>query len=228
MIFASNYEGLDERTGALRFLAERGVKVDLVPGDSEVFRSDAELHFVEGLPFLTLPTTSRPRSAAVVKRSIDIVGAAIGLLGAGSRVRVLRDPDQARLSRARVLQAARVPGEAARQFDALQVPDDGRSRRSSGRQVPARTNCITTGCSRSSTTRGSRASAQAEAILPRRAAAADQRPARRDEPRRAAAADRGRERPGPRAVPRAILTSARGSRARGRCSAAATSRSRRC
>jgi exopolysaccharide biosynthesis polyprenyl glycosylphosphotransferase len=80
VIFASNYEGLDERTGALRFLAERGVKVDLVPGDSEVFRSDAELHFVEGLPFLTLPTTSRPRSAAFVKRAIDIIGAALALV----------------------------------------------------------------------------------------------------------------------------------------------------
>ena len=79
VIFASSYEGLDERTGALRFLSEQGVKVDLVPGDSEVFRSDAELHFVEGLPLLTLPTTNPPRSASFLKRLIDITVAVGGL-----------------------------------------------------------------------------------------------------------------------------------------------------
>ena len=39
VIFASSYEGLDERTGALRYLSEQGVKVDLVPGDAEVFKT---------------------------------------------------------------------------------------------------------------------------------------------------------------------------------------------
>lgn len=80
VIFASSYEGLDERTGALRFLSAEGIKVDLVPGDSEVFRSDASLHFVEGLPFLTLPTTGRPRSASLAKRAIDISIAVFGLV----------------------------------------------------------------------------------------------------------------------------------------------------
>ena len=79
VIFAGSYEGLDERTGALRFLAERGVKVDLVPGDTDVFRSDAELHHIEGLPLLTLPNTSRARSAAAVKRALDVGAAGIAL-----------------------------------------------------------------------------------------------------------------------------------------------------
>ena len=80
VIFASSYEGLDERTGALRFLAEEGIKVDLVPGDSDVFRSDAELHFIEGLPILTLPTTHRPRSAQAIKRAMDVTLAGAGLV----------------------------------------------------------------------------------------------------------------------------------------------------
>ncbi len=80
VIFASSYEGLDERTGALRFLSEGGIKVDLVPGDSEVFRSDAELHFVEGLPFLTLPSTGRARSASLFKRVIDVGIASVCLV----------------------------------------------------------------------------------------------------------------------------------------------------
>jgi exopolysaccharide biosynthesis polyprenyl glycosylphosphotransferase len=80
VIFAGNYEGLDERTGALRVLSDEGIKVDIVQSDSEVFRSDAALHFVEGLPMLTLPTTKRARSAVAVKRLIDIAGSALGLI----------------------------------------------------------------------------------------------------------------------------------------------------
>ncbi|CAN5594211.1 hypothetical protein BH10ACT11_BH10ACT11_15510 [soil metagenome] len=80
-IFASSYEGLDEKTGALRMLADEGIKVDLVPGDSEVFRSDAELHFIEGLPILTLPTTAHTRVDRVVKRTIDVaISAAVLVL----------------------------------------------------------------------------------------------------------------------------------------------------
>jgi exopolysaccharide biosynthesis polyprenyl glycosylphosphotransferase len=80
VIFASQYEGLDERTGAMRYLSSRGIKVDLLPGDSEVFRSDAEIHFVEGVPFLTLPSTNRRRASALIKRVIDIGAAAVGLI----------------------------------------------------------------------------------------------------------------------------------------------------
>jgi len=72
VILASSYEGLDERTGILRTLAEHGVKVDLIPSDSEVFRWDAELHFMEGMPVLTLPSTERPRSLRALKRAVDI------------------------------------------------------------------------------------------------------------------------------------------------------------
>jgi exopolysaccharide biosynthesis polyprenyl glycosylphosphotransferase len=81
VIFASSYEGLDERTGVLRYLAQRGVKVDLVPGDSDVFRSDAELHHIEGLPLLTLPTTVHARYSAALKRTIDLctAGAVLAL-----------------------------------------------------------------------------------------------------------------------------------------------------
>jgi exopolysaccharide biosynthesis polyprenyl glycosylphosphotransferase len=80
VIFASSYEGLDERTGALRFLSEQRIKVDLVPGDSEVFKSNAELHFIEGLPLLTLPKSGQPRSTSLVKRAIDVIVAGVGLV----------------------------------------------------------------------------------------------------------------------------------------------------
>src|SRR4029450_9533620 len=41
---------------------------------------DAELHLIEGLPLLTLPTTTRLRSRGLVKRAVDVVLAAFGLL----------------------------------------------------------------------------------------------------------------------------------------------------
>jgi exopolysaccharide biosynthesis polyprenyl glycosylphosphotransferase len=80
VMLPTTQEGLDERTGALRTLAEEGIKVDLVPGDSEIFRSDAELHFVEGVPILTLPSTEPPRSMEAIKRALDIVVSGTALL----------------------------------------------------------------------------------------------------------------------------------------------------
>lgn len=81
VMFASAYHpALEERTDALRFLAEHAVQVDIVPGDSDAFRIDAELHHIEGLPLVTLPFPHRPRYASAVKRGIDVVVAAGALL----------------------------------------------------------------------------------------------------------------------------------------------------
>jgi exopolysaccharide biosynthesis polyprenyl glycosylphosphotransferase len=81
VIFGSAYHpALEERTGALRFLAENGVKVDLVPSDSDALRHDAELHHIEGLPLVTLPSPTYPLYASAVKRGIDIVVSASALL----------------------------------------------------------------------------------------------------------------------------------------------------
>jgi exopolysaccharide biosynthesis polyprenyl glycosylphosphotransferase len=81
VIFASAYHPtLEERTDALRFLAEHAVQVDIVPGDSDAFRIDAELHHIEGLPLVTLPFPHRPRYANGLKRGLDVVFAAGALL----------------------------------------------------------------------------------------------------------------------------------------------------
>jgi lipopolysaccharide/colanic/teichoic acid biosynthesis glycosyltransferase len=45
-----------------------------------VFKSNAELHFIEGLPLLTLPKSGRPRSTSLVKRAIDLSVAGAGLV----------------------------------------------------------------------------------------------------------------------------------------------------
>lgn len=80
VIFASSPEGLDERTGVIRLLCERGVKVDLVPGGSESYRANSELHHIEGLPLLTLPSARKPRSGLAVKRAVDVTASLTALL----------------------------------------------------------------------------------------------------------------------------------------------------
>jgi exopolysaccharide biosynthesis polyprenyl glycosylphosphotransferase len=81
VIFGSaSHPALEERTGTLRFLAENGVKVDLVPGDSDALRIDAELHHIEGLPLVTLPSPNHPRYAGFLKRGVDVIVAAAALL----------------------------------------------------------------------------------------------------------------------------------------------------
>jgi lipopolysaccharide/colanic/teichoic acid biosynthesis glycosyltransferase len=81
VIFGSVYhQTLEEQTDALRFLGEQAVKVDIVPSDSDAFRIDAELHHIEGLPLVTLPSPHRPRYASAVKRGVDVVVAAGALL----------------------------------------------------------------------------------------------------------------------------------------------------
>jgi exopolysaccharide biosynthesis polyprenyl glycosylphosphotransferase len=81
VIFGSSYHpGLEERTSAICFLTEQGVKVDIVPSDSDALRLDAELHQIEGLPLVTLPGPRHTRYAAAAKRGVDILVSAAALV----------------------------------------------------------------------------------------------------------------------------------------------------
>lgn len=80
VVIASPPGGLAERTLLARALAAAGVQVDLVAGDAEVFRSRAELHHLEGLPVLSMPPATRPRSLAMAKRVMDLGIAIVGLI----------------------------------------------------------------------------------------------------------------------------------------------------
>ncbi len=73
VIFASHPAALSHRTAMARALNAAGVQVDLVPGDSDVLRSNAELHHLEGLPVISLPPGSLPRSFGLVKRGFDLL-----------------------------------------------------------------------------------------------------------------------------------------------------------
>jgi exopolysaccharide biosynthesis polyprenyl glycosylphosphotransferase len=64
----------------VRTLRELNVQIDLVPRLFEVVGPNVALHTVEGLPLLGLPPARLTRSSRVLKRSLDIAGASLGLL----------------------------------------------------------------------------------------------------------------------------------------------------
>ena len=73
VIFASAPQRLDARTALSRRLIEDGIQVDLVPGDSEILRSSAVLHDLEGLPIVSMPPAHAPRSTPAIKRCLDLL-----------------------------------------------------------------------------------------------------------------------------------------------------------
>jgi exopolysaccharide biosynthesis polyprenyl glycosylphosphotransferase len=64
----------------VRDLRRHDVQVDIVPRLYELIAPSADVHTVEGLPMIGLPPERAERSLRVVKRGVDIVGSAIGLL----------------------------------------------------------------------------------------------------------------------------------------------------
>jgi lipopolysaccharide/colanic/teichoic acid biosynthesis glycosyltransferase len=68
VIFATAPEQLDVRTSLSRRLTAAGIQVDLVPGDSEILSTSAELYDLEGLP----PIHARG-SLRALKRCLDLL-----------------------------------------------------------------------------------------------------------------------------------------------------------
>jgi exopolysaccharide biosynthesis polyprenyl glycosylphosphotransferase len=73
--------GSNEETVALaRSLRGVDVQIDVVPRLFDVVGPTAGIHTIEGMPLLGLPPLRISRSARLIKRSIDIVGASAALL----------------------------------------------------------------------------------------------------------------------------------------------------
>jgi exopolysaccharide biosynthesis polyprenyl glycosylphosphotransferase len=69
-----------EQLAILRQLRPLGVQVDLVPWLFELVGPRASVHAIEGLPLVGLPPHRRSSTSRVLKRTIDVLGSAIGLL----------------------------------------------------------------------------------------------------------------------------------------------------
>jgi exopolysaccharide biosynthesis polyprenyl glycosylphosphotransferase len=71
---------LEERSGLIRALSERRVHIDVVSADADAIPPHGMLHYIEGLPVLTIAAVREPRSRATFKRSFDVVASGVGLV----------------------------------------------------------------------------------------------------------------------------------------------------
>ena len=80
VVFAFSNDAHAELLPLVRALRDMGVQVDVVPRLFEVIGPKIGVHTVEGMPLVGLPPVRIPRSARVMKRAIDIVGALVALV----------------------------------------------------------------------------------------------------------------------------------------------------
>ena len=170
-----------------------GCSVSLLPRMFEVVGSSVEFDDVEGVTLLGVRRFGLTRSSRVLKRAFDLVGASVGLVLLAPLLAVIAVAIRLDSPRPGVLPPAARRARRLRLRDG-QVPHDGRRRRppQGGAARPQR--------GRGPVQDRRRPADHARRALPaphlaRRAAAAVQRAARRDEPRRPAAARARRGRP---------------------------------
>jgi exopolysaccharide biosynthesis polyprenyl glycosylphosphotransferase len=80
VIIAFSRDASEETVDLVRLLRALGVQVDIVPRLFDVIGPNVGVHTLEGLPLVGLPPAVPRRSSGLLKRSVDIVGALIGLI----------------------------------------------------------------------------------------------------------------------------------------------------
>ena len=80
VIIAFSQDASDETVALIRSLKDIEVLVDIIPRFFEAIGPRVEIHTLEGLPLLGLPPTLLSPSSRLMKRSIDLIGATIGLI----------------------------------------------------------------------------------------------------------------------------------------------------
>jgi len=80
VIVATNPADFDTRSEIIRALSSAGIHVDLVSGEPESFSANTLLHYLEGIPVVTIPAARRSKIWMVVKRVFDVLVAGSGLV----------------------------------------------------------------------------------------------------------------------------------------------------
>jgi exopolysaccharide biosynthesis polyprenyl glycosylphosphotransferase len=80
VVVAFSRDSADAIVAATRLINRARVHIDIVPRLFEVFGPNASMHMVEGIPLVGLPPTTFSPFALTVKRTLDVIGAAAGLL----------------------------------------------------------------------------------------------------------------------------------------------------
>jgi exopolysaccharide biosynthesis polyprenyl glycosylphosphotransferase len=79
-IFAFSRAAFDENLELIQSLRHSEVQVDIVPRLFEAIGPKVGVHTLEGLPLIGLPPVVLAPSSRLVKRSLDVLGASIGLI----------------------------------------------------------------------------------------------------------------------------------------------------
>ena len=79
VVIAFSGEPYDQTLTLVRELKKLDVQVDIVPRLFEVVGPHVAVHAVEGIPLVALPTAKRFPASRLIKRSVDLVGASVGL-----------------------------------------------------------------------------------------------------------------------------------------------------
>ncbi|MEX0815883.1 MAG: sugar transferase [Gaiellales bacterium] len=80
VIIAFSKQTPEEYLALIRSLRDLGVQVDIVPRLFDIVGPKVGVHTVEGLPLIGLPPAKLSRSSRLLKRSIDVLGATVGLI----------------------------------------------------------------------------------------------------------------------------------------------------
>ena len=79
VVIAFSNESSEETLELLRSLNELDVQVDIVPRLYELVSPSVKIDTLEGVPVINLPPPRLTHSAALIKRTVDIIGALVGL-----------------------------------------------------------------------------------------------------------------------------------------------------
>src|SRR5919198_4898134 len=80
VIVAFSNEPFDRTVDLVRSLHDLEVQVDVVPRLFDLVSPSVQIHTLEGIPLLGIPSLHLSRSSAVLKRMMDVALAAVGLL----------------------------------------------------------------------------------------------------------------------------------------------------
>ncbi len=80
VIVAFSRETSEATVEVIRRLNERDIQIDIVPRLFELVGTTVDMHTIEGLPLVGLPPARPNRSSRLIKRTIDLIGASIGLV----------------------------------------------------------------------------------------------------------------------------------------------------
>jgi exopolysaccharide biosynthesis polyprenyl glycosylphosphotransferase len=80
VVIAFSGDSHEQTLEVVRGLQDTNVQIDIVPRMFEVLGTNAQLHTIEGMPLVGLPTPRLSDSSRFLKRSLDLLGAIAGLI----------------------------------------------------------------------------------------------------------------------------------------------------